>query len=226
MKTLLTSFKNVQGLDSGPLCRHIQPYIAHVHEQGYKLKTIRYHLRLMANFNRWLVRTGRGLRDLDERTIDAFLPRLLGQRTWRAGERPALLRMLGILRKTRATPQAKAVQLTAAQALATQYRQYLTEERGCSDWTVENYSRHIDRFLARRFGVGPVRFEHCGYRMSSHLSNRKRAGTAAGTSYRWLRGCGRFSGSCDIAATSPPIWPPQFPQWLIGKKPICRSTSP
>jgi site-specific recombinase XerD len=160
MKTpLITSFNNVQGLDSGPLCRHIQPYIAHVHEQGYKLKTIRYHLRLMANFNRWLVRTGRGLRDLDERTIEAFLPRFLGQRTWRAGERPALLRMLCILRKTRATPQAKAVQLTPAQALATQYRQYLTKERGCSDWTVENYSRHIDRFLARRFGAGPVRFE-------------------------------------------------------------------
>lgn len=27
------------------------------------------------------------------------------------------------------------------------------------DWTVENYSRHIDRFLAQRFGAGPVRFE-------------------------------------------------------------------
>jgi site-specific recombinase XerD len=159
METLLTNFKTVQGLDSGPLCRHIQSYIAHVHEQGYKLKTIRYHLRLMANFNRWLVRTGRGLRDLNEATIEAFLRRLLGQRTWPAGERPALLRMLCILRETRATPQAKAVQLTPAQALAAQYRQYLTKERGCSDWTVENYSRHIDRFRAQRFGAGPVRFE-------------------------------------------------------------------
>ena len=67
--------------------------------------------------------------------------------------------MLCILRETRATPQAKVVQLTPAQALAAQYRRYLTEERGCSDWTVENYSRHIDRFLAHRFGAGPVRFE-------------------------------------------------------------------
>jgi site-specific recombinase XerC len=159
MKTLLTNFKNVPGLDSGPLHRHIRPYVAHVHEQGYKHKTIRYHLRLMANFNRWLVRTGRGLRDLDERTIEAFLRRHFGQRTWRAGERPALLRMLGILRQTGATPQAKAVSLTPAQALAAQYRQYLTEERGCSGWTVENYGRHIDRFVAQRFGTGPVRFE-------------------------------------------------------------------
>ena len=75
-----------------------------------------------------------------------------------------MLRMLCILRETRATPQAKAVQLTPAQTLAAQYRQYLTEERGCSDWTVENYGRHIDRFLAQRFGAGPVRFE----RLRSH----------------------------------------------------------
>jgi site-specific recombinase XerC len=159
MKTLLTKLKTIQGLDSGPLCRYIQPYITQVHGQGYKLKTIRGHLRLMADFNRWLVRTGRRLPDLNERTIEAFLRRLLSQRTWRAGERPALLRMLCILRETRATPQARAVQLTPAQTLAAQYRQHLTSERGCSDWTVENYGRHIDRFLAQRFGAGPVRFE-------------------------------------------------------------------
>jgi integrase/recombinase XerD len=159
METLLTNFKDIQGLDSGPLCQHIQPYIAHVHERGYKLKTIRYHLRLMADFNRWLVRTGRALRDLNEAAIETFLPATISQRTWRAGERAALLRMLYILRETHVTPQAKAVQQTPAQALAAQYRQYLTEERGCSDWTVENYSRHIDRFLTQRFGAGPVIFE-------------------------------------------------------------------
>ena len=159
MKTLPTNFENVQGLDSGPLSRHIQPYIAHVYEQGYKPRTIRYHLQLMANFNRWLIRTGRGLRDLNEGSIETFLRRQFGQRSWQAGERPALLRMLCILRETRASPQAKAIQLTPAQTLAAQYRQYLAKERGCSDWTVGNYSRHIDRFLTQLFGGGPVRFE-------------------------------------------------------------------
>ncbi len=159
METMLTNLENIQGLDSGPLCRHIQPYIAQAHEQGYKLRTIRQHLCLIAKLNRWLIRTGRGLRDLNERTIEAFLLRLLGQRTGRMGERAALLRMLCILRETGATPKAKALQLTPAQALAAQYRQYLKEERGYSDWTVQNYSRHIDRFLAQRFGAGPVRFE-------------------------------------------------------------------
>jgi site-specific recombinase XerD len=159
MKTPLIDFKNVQDMNSGPLCQHIQPYIAYVHERGYKVRTIQYHVRLMAKFNQWLVRTGRGLQDLNEKTIEAFLRRLLRQRTWQGGERPALLRMLSILRETHAAPQTKAVPLTPAQALTAQYREFLRDERGCSDWTVENYSRHIDRFVAQRFGAGPVKFE-------------------------------------------------------------------
>ena len=159
MNTLLTSFKTVRGLDSGPLCRYIQPYIALVHEHGYRPDAIRHHICLIGNFNQWLARTGRGLRDLNEATISAFLAEHFGQRTKQGGERLALLRMLCILRQARATPQAKAVQLTSAQVLVAQYREYLTKERGCSESTMEHYSRHIERFLARRFGEGSVRFE-------------------------------------------------------------------
>jgi len=36
------------------------------------------------------------------------------------------------------------------------YRRYLLEERGCSTGTARNYARHVDRFLAQRFGNGPV----------------------------------------------------------------------
>ncbi len=50
-----------------------------------------------------------------------------------------------------------AVPLTPAQRLADRFRRYLSEERGCSGWTLENYGRHIDRFVAQRFGTGPVK---------------------------------------------------------------------
>jgi site-specific recombinase XerC len=213
METPFTNFQTVRGLDSGPLCRHIQPYIARVHEQGYKFRTIRYHLQLVANFNRWLVRTGRGLRDLNERTIETFLRLQFGQRTWQAGERPALLRMLRLLRETHATSQAKAVQLTPAQALAAQYRQYLTKERGCSDWTVENYSRHIDRFLAQRFGAGPVRFERLRAQHVIAFVQREAGRHGRGhilqvvtglrSFLRFLRYCGNIT--TDLAAAIPSV---------------------
>ncbi|MES1260906.1 MAG: site-specific integrase [Acidobacteriota bacterium] len=167
----------------------------------------------MANFNRWLFRTGRGLHDLNERTIETFLRRQFGQRTWQAGERPALLRMLCVLREAGATPLAKAVQLTPAQTLAAQYRQYLTEERGCSDWTVENYSRHIDRFLAQRFGAGPVRFERLRAQHVIAFVHREagrhgrgyilQVGTGLRSFLRFLRYRGEIT--TDLAAAVPSV---------------------
>lgn len=47
--------------------------------------------------------------------------------------------------------------MTPAQQLAADYRRYLLEERGCSGWTLENYGRHIDRFVVQRFGTGPLK---------------------------------------------------------------------
>jgi site-specific recombinase XerD len=68
-----------------------------------------------------------------------------------------LHRLLNILRKARVTPPAKAIPPTPAQRLASDYRRYLSAERGCAGWTLENYGRHIDRFLAERFGTGPLK---------------------------------------------------------------------
>lgn len=133
---------------------HVQPYITQLREQGYQPRTVRAHLCFFANFARWLTRTNRRLRDLNEELVERFLVRQLGGRTWWAGERPALHRLLGILRKARVTPPAKAIPTTPAQRLAADYRRYLLEERGCSGWTLENYGRHIDRFVAQRFGTG------------------------------------------------------------------------
>lgn len=152
-----TQLNTVTGLDSGRLRPHIETYITQVREQGYRPRTIRVHLCLFADFDCWLTRTDRGFRDLNEQIIERFLRRHLGQRTWRAGERPALHRLLTILRKARVTPQAKAVPMTPAQRLADQFRRYLSEERGCSGWTLENYGRHIERFVAQRFGTGPLK---------------------------------------------------------------------
>lgn len=162
MNPLFTELKTVRGLASGPLCPYVQPYTAQLQQQGYQPGTVRAHLCLFANFNRWLIRTGRGLRDLNEEVIERFLRRHLGQRNWRAGEKPALHRLLSILREARVTPPARTVPLTPAQRLADEYRCYLSEERGCADCTLENYGRHIDRFVAQRFGKGPLKPSRLG----------------------------------------------------------------
>lgn len=157
MNPVFTELKTVKGLDSGPLRPHVQPYIAQLQEQGYQPRTVRAHLCFFAKFNRWLTRTNRRLRDLNEELTECFLRRHLRGQTWRVGERPALRRLLNILRKSGVTPKAQAIPPTPAQRLAADYRRYLSEERGCCDWTLENYGRHIDRFVTQRFGTGSLK---------------------------------------------------------------------
>ena len=93
----------------------------------------------------------------DEKLVGRFLRRHWRRRKRTCGELPALCRLLGILRNAGAIPPAKLVAPTPAQRLATNFRRYLLEERGCSDWTVENYGRHIDRFVAQRFGASAAK---------------------------------------------------------------------
>ena len=93
MTQAFAEFKTVRDLDAGPLRPHIEPYITQLLKEGYRPRTVRAHLCLFANFNRWLIRTRRTLRILDEQTIEDFLRRHLHRQTWRAGELPALQRI-------------------------------------------------------------------------------------------------------------------------------------
>lgn len=137
------------------MCSHVQPYITLLQEQGYQAETVRQHLRFIANLNRWLTRNECDLRGLNEKVIVRFLRRRFFRRN---GAARALHRFLGTLRKAGVTPPAKVVPPTAVQRLLDQYRHYLLQEQGCSNWTVGNYARPVGRFLAQRFGTGPVGF--------------------------------------------------------------------
>ena len=158
---MITSFaqlKTVRGLDSGPLNPFIEDYVVALRDQGYRPGTIRGHLCLFANLNGWFSSNDLALSDLDERALERFSKRRLCRRKSVGGELSALLRLLGILRDAGATPPPRPVVPTPAQALADSYRLFLHEERGCAEWTVSNYARHIDRFLDGLFGARRIVF--------------------------------------------------------------------
>lgn len=157
MNPLFAQFKTVRGLDDGPLCPHVPAYITQLQTQGYQPQTILKHLWLFAHFNRWLRRTDRGLRNLNEEIVKHFLRHHCAQRKWQLEEGGALYKLLNMLRKARVVPGAEKVPTTPAERLANQYQCYLLKERGCSAHTLANYGRHINRFIAERFGSGPIR---------------------------------------------------------------------
>jgi len=157
MNPLSAQFKTVRGLDDGPLCPHVPAYITQLQTQGYQPQTLLKHLWLFAHFNRWLRRTDRGLRNLNEEIVKHFLRRHYVQRKRQLEEGGALYKLLNMLRKARVVPGAEKAPTTPAERLANQYQCYLLKERGCSAHTLANYGRHINRFIAERFGSGPIR---------------------------------------------------------------------
>lgn len=164
---MITSFaplKTARGLDSGPLNPFVDDYVAIVRRQGYRDGSIRADLRLFAKLNAWLLHEDVALRELDEDVLERFAKRRLCRRKSRAGESSGLLRLLQVLRAAGVTPPAPPIAPTPAQALTESYRRFLREERGCAEWTISNYARHIERFLGALFGTRKVSFRQIGAR--------------------------------------------------------------
>jgi hypothetical protein len=59
-----------------PLSPHIESYRAKLEELGYMPAQVRYHLRLIAKLDLWLLRSNQRLWRLNEKTVDQFLERL------------------------------------------------------------------------------------------------------------------------------------------------------
>ena len=208
--------KTIRGLQSGPLCPYAQPYLTLLQDQGYRPKTVREHLCLIASLNRWLARRDRGLRDLNEQVVAGFLTRHLCRRKNWCGALPAMHRLLGLLRKAGVTPPAKVIAPTPAQRLVERYRQFLLDERGCVEGTVEHYARHAGRFLARRFGAGRVglatlqacevtEFVQCSAR-DHNLSKTQKVVTALRSFLRYLHYCGRLPRDLSSAVPAVAHW--------------------
>ncbi len=142
----------------------IEDYVAMLRSQGYRPGSIRGDLRLLAKLNAWLSQHNLALCEIDEHALERFARRRLCRRKSVAGESSALLRLLTILRRAGVTPPAPPNAPTAAQSLADSYRRFLREERGCAEWTISNYARHIDRFLGELFGVRKISFQRIGAR--------------------------------------------------------------
>lgn len=148
----------LERLRGSPLYPFVERYVTQAEEQNYKPKTVNWHVQLFTRCSRWLHRTHRKLRDLNEKVVERFLVQELPRRESWAGAMPAFCRLLAILRAEGVAPPANPIARTSAQRLADDYRCYLANERGLRSATIYNYARHVDQFLNERFGRGKVRF--------------------------------------------------------------------
>lgn len=163
--------ETVRGLDRGPLVPHVGAYIERARIEGYPPKTVLVHVQLIASLNRYLRRTRRTTRDIDERLIARFIRRD-PRAHWSPGPSVTLARLLALLREVDAAPPASTPPdlRTPAQRCADEFRAYLRKDRGMSEASIYGYSFSVESFLKRMFGRDAVRFAKLtGYSVTDFL---------------------------------------------------------
>lgn len=202
-------------VSGGPLCEQIPLYRAKLEELGYTPSMVLCRLRLVAKLDLWLHRRKRRLQDLNQDVVDRFLTCLRAKHPSVCKGAPSALRLVvALLRNVGViAPQDRTGGATSAEQVAEDYRRFLKDERGLDRATVYNYSRHIDRFLNDRYGVGRVNLR--ALRASDITTFLRREAPRFGRGWAaqivtalrsFLRFC-RYRGliTADLAAAVPPV---------------------
>lgn len=144
----------------GPLASHLDPYIASLIEQQYRVSVIYIKARHGLAFDRWLAKRRVTLADLSEAQIERYQNRRRHRRgrirtATRQIERKAVTQLLQFLRARGVCPAAD-VETTAADDLVAHFEQHLHDRQGLAAATIEYYCRVAQQFLHHRFGLGAV----------------------------------------------------------------------
>src|ERR1035438_3049931 len=144
----------LSGGSSGPLFPYINQYLAEIREQGYARVSFYEQVCALKMFDRWLQRTGREVRDLNEAVARDFLRCEIKHRYPKNAAPSTLRRLLAMLRRIGVTPAIKAEQPDPSRQLVCAYEHFLLEERNLASETVVHLRRFASRFLSEKFGAG------------------------------------------------------------------------
>ena len=124
--------------------------------QGYARSTAKEKIRVIAGLSGWLQRRQLGVETLDEQSISAFLRHWRRQGLCRRTTSHTLKTLLGLLRDGGFTRKVDSVENNAFYDVEKDFVRYLTQERGLTQATLDNYVPTARTFLSECFGKGPL----------------------------------------------------------------------
>lgn len=137
---------------------HIDSFVSLAGGLGYPRQTVRRQCCVLRDLGLWLQSHGLGVADLDEDRVERHLEdRRRGEKAWRGDEAATIRRFvehlveLGVI-----VPQTAVHEDAPADHLLRRYTRHLLVERALVQVTVDTYVPFIRRFLAQRFGQGPI----------------------------------------------------------------------
>ena len=143
----------------GPLAAHITAFAKWVSEQGYARCSRCQQVLLAARFSRWLGQHAVSVRSVSSEHQARFLRSRPRHVQIRNGNAAALRQFVDFLRRQGVVPVEKIPlrRLNPIEQVVQAFERYLRNERALSDAAVLNYVPFVGKFLADRFGDGPVR---------------------------------------------------------------------
>jgi site-specific recombinase XerD len=141
---------------SGPLFPYFNLYLTQLKEQGYAPASFYEQIYVLKACDRWLKRTGRDVRDLDESNAREFLRRSIKGGYGKNAGAATLRRLLAMLGRIGVTLEAKTAPPRPADQLTRAYERFLLEERNLAPQTVVHRRLIARRFLSAWSGGGAL----------------------------------------------------------------------
>jgi site-specific recombinase XerD len=151
--------KVIRRLHEGPLGVHVDAYAALLQEQGYKRASACVHLQIVADLSRWMQRRQLGVNDIDAETLKRYLHSRRHYVGRYRGASAAPYKILSMLRDRGIVDQeTPSVSVDEVGLTETDFRRYLSQERGLSTAILHTYLPVVHQFLRERFRGGHTEF--------------------------------------------------------------------
>lgn len=149
--------KVLKRLHFGPLGNHIDSFAQILMVQGYQTSTAKHKIRIVADLSRWLEQQGLHVKNLDETTLNEYLLYKGRRGSVFKIESPTLRALLEHLRETGVVADSVRVNDDSkCSRIQSGFANYLAQERGLKQVTIDNYLSVARQFLSDQFGTGPI----------------------------------------------------------------------
>jgi site-specific recombinase XerD len=150
--------KNLRHLHQGPLAGHLDLFAARLLEEGHCQQSGWRNLRVAGDYSRWLAHKGLGLRDVSERTLEQYHRFRQRHRHPYCSDRPALQRLLCVLRELDLIPPPQSSPRTEHEQIEDEFNAYLLRERGLRQVSIIRHIPPLRLFLREHCPEGRPAF--------------------------------------------------------------------
>jgi len=150
----------LQQLRVGPLAPYLNAYTALLSDQGYKKFSLKYKIRLIAKFNHWLHQQHFDVNELTEEVFNNFFKYQRIPNPVRRGHSATLRSLLQYLHAQGAISSGIIeIEDNPFHRIEHEFARYLSQERGLSTATLDNYIPLVRRFLFDCFKTDTIKFD-------------------------------------------------------------------